>query len=193
MGDYEADTAWSTNGLKGCRRFLDRLWRIQDKVINEMSLSKELEVSIHKTIKKVSDDIENMKYNTAVSSLMTLLNEYDKQDNITKGDLRVFITLLNPIAPHITEEINELQGLGPILCESKWPTYDESKIIDETFEMVVQVNGKVRGKVEVPSDATDEEMKSYALEIDNIKRYIEGRDIVKIIVVPKKLINIVIK
>ena len=193
MGDYEIDTAWSTNGLKGCRRFLDKLWRIQEKVVDGASFSPNLEVSIHKTIKKVSDDIENMKYNTAISALMTLLNEYEKQNSITKADLRVFITLLNPIAPHITEEINELQSLGESLCESSWPVHDESKTIEDTFEMVVQVNGKVRGKVKMPTNVSNKEMEECALSIDNIKKYVEGKDIVKLIVIPNKLVNIVIK
>jgi leucyl-tRNA synthetase len=193
MGDYELDTAWSTNGLRGCKRFLDKLWRIQDKVIEDYDYTKELEVLINKSIKKVDNDIENMKYNTAISTLMTLLNEFDKLEHITKKDLRVFITLLNPIAPHITEEINERNNLGEPLYMSAWPTYDESKTIDESYEMIIQVNGKVRGRIMVDSNLNEEQMKEYALKHDNVKLYTEGKEIVKVIIVPKKLVNIVIK
>lgn len=193
MGDYEMDTAWSTNGLKGCKRFLDRLWRIQKRVVEGDKYSSSLEVSIHKTIKKVGYDIENMKYNTAVSALMTLLNEYEKEDTITKEDLRVFITLLNPIAPHITEEINELNHLGKMLCDSSWPSYEESKTIDEQFEMIIQVNGKLRAREIVSNDISEEQMKDIALKHEVISKYLENTTIVKVIIVPKKLVNIVIK
>jgi leucyl-tRNA synthetase len=192
MGDYEMDTAWSTNGLKGCKRFLDRLWRLQDKVVEGNEYSNNLESSIHKTIKKVGNDIENMKFNTAVSSLMTLLNEYEKLDNITKADLRVFVMLLNPIAPHITEEINSLQKLGDLLCNSSWPNYDESKTVDNEFEMVVQVNGKLRARMMVSADISEDTMKSLALENEIVKKYLTN-DIIKVIVVQHKLVNIVVK
>lgn len=193
IGDYETDTAWSTNGLKGCKRFLDRLWNIQDKVVEGEAYSISLEASIHKTIKKVGNDIENMKYNTAVSALMTLLNEFDKEPTITKADLRTFITLLNPIAPHITEEINEAMKLGNPLCTTSWPTYDEAKTIDDEFEMIIQVNGKVRGRIIVAANISEAEMKEKALSNDTASKYLEGSDIVKVITVPHKLVNIVVK
>ena len=192
MGDYEMDTAWSTNGLKGCKRFLDRLWRLQAKVIEGNEYSANLEVIINKTIKKVSDDIENMKYNTVISSLMILLNEYERQEKVTKADLRVFVVLLNPVAPHITEEINSLQNLGLLLCDSQWPTYDELKTIDDEFEMIIQINGKLRARIMVPSNIEQEDMKKLALDNDIISKYLDG-EIVKVIIVPKKLVNIVIK
>lgn len=191
IGDYEKDAAWSTNGLKGCRKFLDRIWRLQEKLNDNSGFTDE--VLINKTIKKVTYDIENMKYNTAVSALMIMVNEYEKEDSITKSDLRVLIHLLNPIAPHITEEINARCSLGNPLCESEWPTYDESKTVSDTYEMVVQVNGKVRGKIEVATDTTKEEMETLAKNIDNVQIHIEGKEIVKVIVVPKKLVNIVVK
>ena len=134
-----------------------------------------------------------MKYNTAVSSLMIMLNEYEKFDKVTKADLRILVHLLNPIAPHITEEINEISNLGDTLALSPWPTYDPNKTIDESYEMVVQVNGKVRGKIEVSSNASEDEMKEIAMELENVKKFIEGKEIVKVITIAKKLVNIVVK
>ena len=151
------------------------------------------EALVHKTIKKVTFDIENMKYNTAVSALMIMTNEYDEMDSITKDDMRILLLLLNPFAPHITEEINEINKLGKPLCESAWPTFDESRIVEENFEMVVQVNGKVRGKIAVATTTSEEEMQKLAMEIDNVKKYLEGKEIVKVITIPKKLVNIVVK
>ncbi len=191
IGDYEKDAAWSTNGLKGCKKFLDRIWRLQDRLNDKDNYTDE--VIVNRTIKKVSNDLVSMKYNTAVSSLMIMLNEYEKYDTVTRADLRILIHLLNPIAPHITEEINENSKLGTILCESSWPTYDESKTVEDSYTMIVQVNGKVRGKIEVATDTTEADMKSLAQDIDNVKSNIEGKEIVKVIVVPKKLVNIVIK
>lgn len=191
IGDYEKEASWSTNGLKGCKRFLDRVYKLQDKLVDSENYSNESVV--HKTIKKVTNDLNTMKYNTAVSSLMILLNEYEKQNTITRADLRILLLLLNPIAPHITEEINQKQNLGKPLCESNWPNYDESKTIDEEFEMVVQVNGKVRGKIVVSMDTSKEEMETLAFEIDNVINHLEGKEVVKTIIVPKKLVNIVVK
>ncbi len=191
IGDYEKDAAWSTNGLKGCKKFLDRIWRIQDRLNDKEGYTDE--VLVNRTIKKVSTDLVSMKYNTAVSALMIMLNEYEKYDTITKDDLRILIHLLNPIAPHITEEINEKSKLGTVICESTWPSYDESKTVEDSYTMIVQVNGKVRGKIEVATDTTDADMKALAQDIDNVKSNIAGKEIVKVIVVPKKLVNIVVK
>ncbi len=193
IGDYSMDAAWSENGLKGCKKFLDRIYRLKDKLNGSNEYTKSLEILINQTIKKVTDDLENMKYNTAVSSLMILLNELDKLEEITNKDYRTLLHLLNPISPHITEELNEMCNLGEELCKSSWPIYDENKLISETFTMVVQVNGKVRGKIEVSTDTTEEEMKKLSKEIDNVKNYIEGKEIVKEVVVPKKLVSIVVK
>ncbi len=193
IGDYSKDAAWSENGLKGCKKFLDRVWKLQTKLNDQEGYSKELEGMIHKTIKKVTTDIKNLDYNTAVSALMILLNETDKVKTITKADYRTFIQLLNPFAPHMTEELNEVCALGEPLYNSSWPTYDESKTIEESYEMVVQVNGKVRGKITVSTSATEDEMKALAKEIDNVKSHLDGKTIVKEIVVPQKLVNIVVK
>jgi len=193
IGDYSKDAAWNENGLKGCFKFLNRVWNLQEKLNNNTGYTKSLESIINKTIKKVTEDIETLDYNTAVSALMILLNEIEKEDSITKKDYRTFIELLNPIAPHITEEINEICSLGETLCKSSWPVYDDAKLVDETYTMIVQVNGKVRGKLEVSIDTNEEEMKRLAKEIDNVKNFIDGKEIVNEIVVPKKIVNIVVK
>ena len=148
---------------------------------------------IHKTIKKVTEDIEGIKYNTAISTLMTLVNSFNDTNVVSRKDYRIILQLLNPFSPHITEELNEKYNLGDELAYSTWPTYDSNKIVDETFELVVQVNGKVRGKITVDNDVTEDQMKSLAKDIDNVKKYIEEKEIVKEIVVPKKLVNIVVK
>ena len=191
IGDYEHEASWSTNGLKGCKKFLDRIWRLQDKLNDKEGYTKE--TLVHQTIKKVTNDLTSLKYNTAVSALMIFLNEIEKEKSITKADLRVLIHLLNPIAPHITEEINENCKLGDMLAISPWPTYDDEKTIEDSYEMVVQVNGKVRGKIIVNTNATEEEMKELAKSIENVKTYLDGHEVVKMIVIPKKLVNIVIK
>ena len=193
IGDYTADASWSENGLKGCKKFLERVYRLGEKLNNSDDYSKDTLVLMNQTIKKVTEDLENMKYNTAVSSLMILLNELEKLASVSKKDYRTLIHLLNPISPHITEELNEKYNLGSVLCESSWPSYDKDKLENNTYTMVVQVNGKVRGKIEVATDTKEEEMKTLALEIENVKNFTADKEIVKIIVVPKKLVNIVVK
>ena len=193
IAEYGADAAWSENGLKGCKKFLDRIYRLSEKVVEKDEYTKSLETKITQTIKKVTEDLENMKYNTAVSALMILLNELETLNEVTAKDYRTLLLLLNPIAPHITEELNEICGLGAPLCESSWPTYDESKLEDDSFEMVVQVNGKVRGKVTVSTTLSKEEMISKAKEIENVAKFIGDKEIIKEIVVPKKMVNFVIK
>ena len=191
MGDYTQDASWSVDSLKGCKRFLDRIERLGEKITDKNTYTNE--TLINKTIKKVTNDLLTLKFNTAVSSLMILTNEYDKQNEITKADYHLLLTLLNPICPHITEELNERYNLGETICRSSWPTYDDNKIEEETFTLIVQVNGKVRGKVEVSSNMNEEEMKKEAKGVGNVKTFIEGKEIVKEIVVPKKLVNIVVK
>ena len=191
IGDYEKDAAWSTNGLKGCKRFLDRVWKIGEKLNDKHGYQNE--VLVNQTIKKVSDDIENIKYNTAVSALMILLNNYEDEESITKDEYRTLLHLLNPFAPHITEELNEKYSLGKPLCESNWPKYDETKIENDNYELVFQVNGKVRGKMEVAKETSKQEMEKLAKENENVKKFIEGKEIVKIITIPGRLVNIVVK
>ncbi len=191
IGDYEKDASWSTNGLKGCKKFLDRIWRLGEHLNENKGYTNE--VLVHQTIKKVSNDLETMKYNTAVSALMILLNDYEKHDTVSKDDLRVLIALLNPIAPHITEEINEKYILGKPLCESSWPEYDENKTVNSTFELVIQVNGKVRGREVMSMTTTKEQMEAVAMENENVKKFLTGKKIVNVVVIPNKLVNIVVK
>ena len=190
MGDYTQDAPWSTDSLRGCRRFIDKVIRLKDKIGDGEGYSKELESIIHKTIKKVQNDLTTMAYNTAVSSLMILANSYDDKASITKDDYHLLLTLLNPIAPHITEELNEMLGYAP-LCETAWPAYDEAKTIDSEKEIPVQINGKVKATVKI---ALDEEESSVKEKVHSaVENLLEGKNIVKEIYVKNKIYNIVIK
>ena len=192
MGDYEQDAPWSTDSLRGCKRFLDRIIRLKDRVVDGDNYSKELETLIHQSIKKVTHDILNIQYNTAVSTIMILLNKMETLQNITVADYKVLLTLLNPIAPHITEELNESLGFSPI-CESSWPEYDEEKTILQEKEIGVQVNGKLRASITVSIDDSEDVMKEKAMNCENVKRHLEGKEIVKTIVIKGKIVNIVVK
>ncbi len=192
MGDYEQDAPWNTDSLKGCKRFIDRVIRLKEKVIDDENYSEDLEVIINKSIKKVEHDLSNMAYNTAVSTLMILVNAYDDREKITKADYKVLLDLLNPIAPHITEELNEEIGYKPI-CESEWPKYDEAKTIDNEMNIAVQVNGKVRATIKIALNEPEESIKSKALKEPNVLKYTEGNEIVKVIVIKNKIVNIVVK
>ena len=191
MGDYQQDAPWSTDSLRGCKRFIDKVIRLKDKVNDKEGFTPELEAIQHKTIKKVTNDLVNMAYNTAVSALMILANEYDSKD-ISKDDYRLLLTLLNPIAPHITEELNEELGYSPI-CEGSWPEYDEAKTIENEIEIGVQVNGKVRAAIKISKDEDEESIKEKALAEENVQRHIEGKEVVKVIVIKGKIVNIVVK
>ena len=193
IGDYEKDAAWSENGLKGCKRFIDKIYRLKDKVNDSNEYTESLEILINKTIKKVTEDIDTMNYNTAVSALMILANAYDKLDTISRKDYRTLLVLLNPIAPHVTEELNEILNLGKPICESEWLTYDENKISDETVNIAVSVNGKLRATFSVTKDTEKHELLRIAKEQENVVKHIEGHEIIKEIVVPNKIVNIVIK
>ena len=192
MGDYEQDAPWSTDSLKGCKRFIDRIIRLKDKVVDGDEYSKNLETIIHQSIKKVTYDLSHIAYNTAVSTLMILLNKYEECESITKKDYILLLKLLNPIAPHITEELNESLGEKPI-CESSWPEYDESKTVLEEKEIGVQVNGKLRGSINVHVNDSDDVIKEKALSNENVIRHIDGKEIVKIIVIKGRIVNIVVK
>lgn len=193
IGDYEKPAPWSENGTKGCRRYLDRVWKLQDVLVDGDEYSAELESMMHKTIKKVSNDYEEMKFNTAIAALMTLLNEFNRAGSVTKGEFKTYLQLLYPVAPHITEELWEIAGFEGCLHDSSWPVYDDAKTVDNVIEMAVQINGKVRGKITIPADADKEIAKAAALENENIKGYIDGKNIVKEIFVPGKIFNIVVK
>ena len=191
MGDYQSDSPWSTDSLKGCKRFLDKVIRLKNKVIDGDKYSEALEKIIHKSIKKVQNDLQTMAYNTAISTLMILANNFDELDSITNEDYHLLLTLLNPIAPHITEELNEQIGYKPI-CESTWPVYDEAKTIDDEKEIGVQVNGKLRASIKISINEDEESIKSKALNEENVKKYVEGKSIIKIIVIPGRIVNIVV-
>ena len=193
IGDYEKEVAWSEQGLNGCKRFIDRVVRIGEKVTDKNGYSEKLENLIHKTIKKVTEDIDTMKFNTAVSALMILLNKFEEQEEITKDDYRTFLILFNPIAPHITEELNEKYNLGEAICKSSWPKYDEAKTIDEEKEIAVQVNGKVRATIKINVNEGEDSIKEKALKEENVKNHTDGKEIVKVIVIKGKIVNIVVK
>ena len=192
MGDYEQSAPWSIDSLKGCKRFIDRIIRLKDKVVEGNKYSEKLETIIHQSIKKVTYDLSHIAYNTAVSTLMILLNKYEECEHITKKDYTLLLTLLNPMAPHITEELNESLGQSPI-CEGTWPEYDEAKTILNEKEIGVQVNGKLRGSIVVNVDDSEDVIKDKALNNDNVKRHIEGLEIVKVIVIKGRIDNIVVK
>ena len=193
IGDYEKEATWSEQGLIGCKRFIDKVIRVGEKVNDNTEYSKEIEKDIHKTVKKVSDDIDNSKFNTAISALMILLNKMEKMESISKKDYRTFLHLLNPVAPHITEELNEMYNLGSPLCECSWPSYDEAMLVDSEKEIAVQVNGKVRATISVSIDDNDEVIQTKAMDAENVKRHIEGKEIVKVIVIKGKIVNIVVR
>ena len=191
IGDYQQDVSWSTDSLRGCKRFLDRIYKLGEKLSDKEGYTNE--TLVHQTIKKVTDDLSNLKFNTAVSQLMILTNDLDKNETITKNDYKILLTLLNPIAPHITEELNEKYALGKPICESSWPTFDEEKTKESTVNIAVQVNGKLRGTMNVPSNTDKEETLRLAKELDNVKKHLENTTILKEIVVPNKIVNIVTK
>ena len=193
IGDYEKEVSWNTNSLNGCKKFLDRVERIATKLTNGNKYSLTLETIMNKTIKKVTEDLDNLKYNTAISSLMILLNEMERLPKITKKDYRTFLLLLNPMAPHITEELNEQYELGSPLCESKWPKYDEEKLIDATVTIAIQVNGKLRGTICVERDLSEAKIKKMATENENVLKHINGKEIIKVIVIKNKIVNIVVR
>jgi len=193
IGDYEKAAVWVDNSVKGCKRFLDRVWKLQEILTDEEDYSKKHVSLMHRTIKKVTQDYEAMKFNTAIAAMMSSINEFYDSGYITRGELRTFITLLNPIAPHITEEIWEEQKYDGMLNKTTWPVWDEEKTVEDEIEMPVQINGKVRGKVIISKDADLTEAKAKANEDDNIQKFLEGKIIVKEIYVPGKIFNIVVK
>ena len=193
IGAFDQATPWSMNGVKGCYRFMERVWNLMDIVVDGDSYSEDLENTMHKAVKKVTDDINRMKFNTAIATLMSLVNDFYKKGSVTKGELKTFITLLNPTAPHLTEEMWEKAGFSGKLNETSWPTYDEAKTIDDEIEIVAQINGKVKSKIMIKADITKDEMEKIVLEKDEVKALVEGKQIVKVICVPGKLVNIVVK
>ncbi len=193
IGAFDQSTPWSEKGLKGCYKFLERVWNLQGMLTDDEDYSKELETNVHKTIMKVSDDFEKMKYNTAIAAMMSLVNDFYKAERVTKGEYRTLITLLNPVAPHITEELWEMYGTGGLLATTKWPDFDPDKTVDDEIEIVVQLNGKIKDKVMTKNGLSKDEMEAAVLDNDKVKALIDGKTVVKVICVPGKLVNIVVK
>lgn len=194
IGDFEKAAPWSQSSIRGCRRFIERYYNLQTILNNADGIRPELESSFHKAIKKVGDDIENIKFNTAVATLMALINDITATGAITKEELRIFTILLNPFAPHVTEEVFEICKLGDgIVAEQKWPEYDEAKCKDETIEIVVQVNGKIKTKLNIPVESEKNAVLDMAKADANVAKAIENMNIIKEIYVPNKLVNLVVK
>ena len=194
IGDFEKAAPWSQSSIRGCRRFIERYYNLQTILNDADGIRPELESSFHKAIKKVSDDIENIKFNTAIATLMALINDITATGAITKEELRIFTILLNPFAPHVTEEVFEMCKLGDgIVAEQKWPEYDEAKCKDETIEIVVQVNGKIKTKLNIPVESEKNAVLDMAKADANVAKAIENMNIIKEIYVPNKLVNLVVK
>ena len=192
IGDFEKAAPWSQSSIKGSKRFLDKVWALQNNIVDG-GYREEIESEIHRTIKKVTEDIEGLKMNTAIAALMSLLNTIQGTGKITREEFKTFIILLNPFAPHITEELWVNNGFDGMLNEAKWPTYDEAKCVDATVEIVVQINGKIKARLNVPADISSADALALAKENEIIRNEISGKNIIKELYVPKKLVNIVIK
>ena len=193
IGDFEKAAAWSDNGVKGCKRFLDRVWNLateQEHTGDEYSQVNE--VAVHRAIKKVSEDIEAMKFNTAIATLMALVNDF-YANGASRGDMKALLLMLSPFAPHMCEELWEMAGYGGQVCLQSWPTYDAAKTVTATTQMAVQVGGKVRANIIVPTDSSDEEVVAAALANEKIARMAEGMQLVKSIVVKGRLVNLIFK
>jgi hypothetical protein len=184
IGAFDLSAAWSNEGVKGCRRFMERVWKLRDMVTAEEGYSADLEIKLHQTIKKVSQDFENMKYNTAIAAMMALVNEFYKKSSVTKGEFKTLILLLNPVAPHMTEELWQLLGEQGRVYQQKWPVYDEQKTVEDTVEIAVQINGKVKANLMIALDEKQEDVEARAKELDPIKNAMNGKTIVKVIYVP---------
>ena len=193
IGDFEKAAPWSSNSIKGCKRFLERVWSLADIVTDGEEYSKELESNFHRTVKKVSEDIETLKMNTAIAAMMALVNDISAKGSLTRGEWKTFLILLNPFAPHITEELWELAGFEGMLSSAKWPEFDEEKCKDREIEIVVQLSGKIKAKLMIAADASKEDVLAAAKEEKKISAELEGKQIIKEIYVPGKLVNIVAK
>lgn len=190
IGAFDLAASWSEDGVKGCRRFLERVWKLQDIMTDEEGYSADLETKMHQTIKKVSNDFENLKYNTAIAAMMALINDFYKKNSVTKGEYKTLITLLNPVAPHITEELWQIIGGEGHLYQATWPEYDEAKTVESTVEIAVQINGKTKGTLAIGKDDAKDDVIAKAKE--SIADKLTG-NIVKEIYVPGRIVNIVMK
>lgn len=193
IGAFDQSTPWSQQGLKGCYKFLERVWNLQSIVNDEEGYSADLEKNINKAIKKVGEDFERMKFNTAIATMMSLVNDFSKKGSVTKDEYKTLITLLNPVAPHMTEELWLTYGNGELLSLQPWPKYDEGKTVDDEIEIVVQINGKIKDKLMIPAGLDKDGTQEAAMNTEKIKGLIEGKNVVKVIAVLGKLVNIVVK
>jgi len=192
IGDFEQAAVWSDNAVKGCKRFLDKVWNLSERCSDSMDHTPSNEAGIHKAIKKVADDIEAMKFNTAIAALMTLAGDFQK-NGCSKGDMKTLVTLLSPFAPHVAEELWEMLGGRGFVCQQGWPEYDESKTMASELTIAVQVNGKVRSNITVPAGADDQTIVAAAQADPKVQKFTEGTVLVKTIVVPGRLVNLIVK
>ena len=196
IGDFEKAVTWSNEAVKGSKRFLDRVWNLGESCTDDPGISAKNEAVIHKTVKKVTEDIDELKMNTAIAAMMSMVNEF-AANGCTKGDNEQLLLLLSPFAPHIVEEIWERLGFaakyGKMCCQCDWPVYDEAKTVDTTVTMAVQVLGKLKGTVTVPKDSDQQTVVDAAMALDKVKRQMDGMQIVKVIHVPNKLVNLILK
>lgn len=193
IGAFDLSAAWSNEGVKGCRRFLDRVWKLKDMLTEGNDYSAGIETKMHQTIKKVTLDYESMKFNTAIAAMMALVNEFYRLQTVTKGEFKTLLLLLNPVAPHVTEELWQLTGQQERIYQTSWPAYEEEKTIENTVEIAVQINGKVKASLPVSLDEKQEEAEGKARELEPIKAALDGKTIVKVIYVPGRILNIVVK
>lgn len=193
LGAFDQSTPWSQQGLKGCRRFLDRVWRMQEFLTDEEDFSPELETMMHRSMRKVSEDIERMKFNTAIATMMSMVNEFYNRGKITRGELKSFLILLNPFAPHLTEEMWQINNFGGMLHEQSWVKWDDELAKEDLVAVPVQINGKIRGTISISVDAAQEDAKELALADENIAKYLAGKTVVKEIFVPGKIYSFVVK
>jgi len=194
IGDFEKAASWSDNAVKGCKRFLDRVWNLSENLTDSMDYTPANESAVHKTIKKVADDIEAMKFNTAIAALMALVNDF-YANGCSKGDYKTLLLLLSPFAPHMVEELWESLGFNAdgMACQQSWPAYDESKTVAAEVQMAVQVCGKLRATVTVPMDSDEATVVAAALADPKVQKFTEGKNLVKTILVPNKLVNLIAK
>ena len=192
MGAFDQAIPWSTTGAKGCRKFIERVWRLQEILNDDEGISEDMKASVHTTIKKVSEDFDGMKFNTAIAQMMTLVNELVKKGSVTRGEYRTLLLLLDPVAPHVCEELWELCGFGTPVYTQKWPEYDEAAMVKNEVEIAIQINGKIRGRIMVPADLTREQADTLRDQPDVVKA-VGDKQIVKFIFVPGRLLNIVVK
>lgn len=193
IGDFEKSVPWSENGVKGCRKFLERVWNASANVNKEKGYSADLETAMHKTIKKVGQDFESLKFNTAIAQLMALLNDFNKKGSVTEDEFRTYLILLNPVAPHITEELWQLKGYQGKISDAQWPLYEEEKTVDNEIDLPIQVNGKLRSTIRISVEASEDEIMERVNKDEAVLKHLEGKNIVKKIYIKGKIFNIVVK